>query len=377
MLVLMILTAFLATSLAHNVTFYKVDEPIEDHYIVVLKSGYDVAPIKNLILKDRSGIFRESRIKHTYTKAINGFSAKLSQRALEKLLYRDEIKYISQDGIVNASTVAQWGLDRVNQRNLPLTGEYSFTGNGSGVSVYVIDTGIYPQSTFFGDRAKIAFDALGTGAYGVDCNGHGTHCAGTVGGEIFGVAPGVNLFGVRVLNCQGSGSTSDVIAGCDFVALYAVKPAIASMSLGGGPQQALDDAVRGMINASVPTVVAAGNSNNDSCLYSPARVAEAITVGATGINDRRAYFSNYGSCVDLFAPGVNIPSASISGKEYTLTISGTSMACPHVAGAAAIALANAEELSPADLKTKLMEDTTEGAVFDVGTDSPNRLLYVG
>ncbi|XP_030845943.1 uncharacterized protein LOC756280 [Strongylocentrotus purpuratus] len=376
MLIFAILTAFLASGMAKNATFYKVAEPIDDHYIIVMKSGYDVAPMKNLILGDRSGIFRGATVKHTYTKAITGFSAKLSKRAVEKLLARDEIKYISQDGVVRVSTVAQWGLDRISQRLLPLDGDYSFTGNGSGVNVYVIDTGIYPQSTYFGERAKVAYDAIGTGTYGIDCNGHGTHCAGTIGAEIFGVAPGVNLFGVRVLDCDGSGSAADIIAGCDYVAKSSEKPAVASMSLGGGAQVALDDAVRGMINAGITTAVAGGNSNDDSCLFSPARVTEAITVGATFLNDRRASFSNYGTCVDVFAPGVDIPSASIRGEEIVQVYSGTSMACPHVAGAVAIALGNSEGMSPSDLKLKLMDDTTKDVVADAQPGSPNRLLYV-
>ncbi|XP_063965074.1 extracellular serine proteinase-like [Lytechinus pictus] len=375
-LVFAILTALFSTGFARNVTFHRVAEPIEDHYIVVMKPKEDVVAVKKLIQLDRSGIFRDSYIKYTYTTAINGFSAKLSERALAKLLARDEIDYISQDSKVTASAVAQWGLDRIGQRNLPLSGDYSFLGNGSGVNVYVVDTGILPGSIFFGGRAKVAYDSVGDGqAYGIDCNGHGTHCAGTIGAEIFGVAPGVNLFGVRVLDCQGSGTAAGVIAGCDFVARSAMKPAIASMSLGGFAQPALDDAVRGMFHAGVTTMVAAGNSNNDSCLFSPSRVREAITVAATAINDRRASFSNYGSCVDLFAPGVNIPSAAISGEEYIAAFSGTSMACPHVAGAAAIALGKSGSMTPVELKTKMLEDTTPDVVADV-SGSPNLLLYV-
>ncbi|XP_011671235.1 uncharacterized protein LOC100891176 isoform X2 [Strongylocentrotus purpuratus] len=278
MLIFAILTASLASGLAVNATFHKVAEPIDDHYIIVMKSGYDVVPIKNLILGDRSGIFSGATVKHTYTKAIKGFSAKLSKRAVEKLLARDEIKYICQDGVVRVSTVAQWGLDRISQRPLPLDGDYNFTGNGSGVNVYVIDTGIYEDSMYFGGRAKVAYDSTDSNSsYGIDCDGHGTHCAGTIGAEIFGVAPGVNLFGVRVLiGCKKNGTTADLIAGCDYVAKSSKKPAVASMSLEHGTHRAVDEAVRGIIDAGITTVVAAGNNNTDACLFSPAGVKEVL-----------------------------------------------------------------------------------------------------
>lgn len=376
-LIVVILSAFVALTTARNATFYTVDEAIEDQYIIVMQAGYNTASIQKVILQDKSGIFKGASIKYTYTKAISGFSAKLSKMAVEKLLAREDVKYITQDGVVRVSAVASWGLDRTDQRDLPLDGQADFLGDGTGVNVYVIDTGIYPDSLYFGGRATAAFDSDPIeGAYGIDCQGHGTHCAGTVGADIYGMAPGVNLFGVRVLGCDGSGSNSGVIAGCDYVAKSGVQPAVASMSLGGGSSQAIDDAVQGMIDAGITTVVAAGNSDSNACYYSPARGDNVITVGATQIDDTRSSFSNYGSCVDVFAPGTDIPSAGIRGPEDTRTLSGTSMACPHVTGAVAICLANKPYLTPAELKAKVIEKSTLDLIKDVGNGSPNRLLYV-
>eukprot|EP00057_Strongylocentrotus_purpuratus_P008590 XP_011663064.1 PREDICTED: cuticle-degrading serine protease-like [Strongylocentrotus purpuratus] len=293
------------------------------------------------------------------------------------LLAREEIKYIAQDGVVRTSSVASWGLDRIDQNKLPLDGKADFNGDGTGVNAYIVDTGIYPDSLYFGGRATAAFDAMPRqGAYGIDCNGHGTHCAGTIGANQFGVAPGVHLFGVRVLDCYGTGATADVIAGLDYVTKSAEQPAVASMSLGGSSNPAIDDAVRGIINAGITVVVAAGNVNDDACSYSPARVEEAITVGATDTNDERASFSNDGKCLDIFAPGVDIPSVWITGPEDTRTLSGTSMACPHVAGAAAISLGNDSGMSPSEVKTKVLDDATSDVVTGISPDSPNRLLYV-
>ncbi|XP_072177252.1 aqualysin-1-like [Diadema setosum] len=368
--------ALLATSYAYNATLDTTAEAIKHHYIVVLNPEYDLQVFENTIVGDKSGIFQEAVITWRYT-VINGLSIKLLPHALEKVRVMKAVKYVAEDGIARTFAQASWGLDRVDQRNLPLDGEANFEGNGDGVNVYVVDTGIYPESKYFAGRASVAFDAIGNrDAYGIDCNGHGTHCAGTVGSDVYGVARGAKIYGVRVLNCYGSGSYSQVIAGVDFVANQGVRPAVASMSIGGPPSRAVDDAVRGLINSGVTAVVAAGNWDMDACYTSPSRVSEAITVGATDINDKRASFSNTGSCVDIFAPGVSIPSAWIGGEEETRTISGTSMACPHVTGAAAIMLGNDNSLTPVDIKNKLLYDSTKQVVEDPGRESPNRMLYI-
>lgn len=379
-LVSVFLAAFVVySSAAYNATVHKLDsgEAIEDHYIVVIKQGYDVETIKKLILTDNAGVFIGSSIKFTYTTALNGFSARLPPKAVEKLRSLEAVKYIDQDRVVKVQGVASWGLDRISQQYLPLDGRRGGSGSdGSGVNVYVIDTGIYPESLYFDQRPEAAFDSVGDGGpYGIDCQGHGTHCSGTVASNIYGVAPGAKVYGIRVLGCDGSGTTSGVVAGCDFVARSASQPAVVSMSLGSLADRVTDDAVRGIIQSNVSVVVAAGNSDAKACLLSPARVSEAITVGATDWNDARAVFSNYGKCVDIFAPGVDIPSAGINGQEVAKIYSGTSMACPHVTGAVAVALSKDPSLTPAEVKSQILRQATSGVVTDPGKGSPNLLLF--
>ena len=275
-----------------------------------------------------------------------------------------------------------WGLDRIDQRSLPLNQQYRFTNNGTGVNAYVIDTGIFPTHWEFQGRAFPIYDAVDRQGTGIDCNGHGSHVAGILGGQTFGVAKNVRLFGVRVLNCQGAGTWSDVIEGVNFVTWHYRQPeqqgnpAVANMSLGGDTNRAADAAVRNSIRAGITYVVAAGNENVDASTYTPAGVIEAITVGATSQTDTRPEFSNYGLTLDLFAPGVSIPSAWIGeGGVMIAFATGTSMASPHVAGVVAQYLQTNRTAAPAVVRSALVGTATVGVVKNPGLESPNRLLF--
>jgi len=280
-----------------------------------------------------------------YTTVLNGFAGSMSEAARSGLLRDSRVTRVEPDGIATTQatqTGATWGIDRTDQRNLPLSTTYTYNSTGAGVTAYIIDTGIRFDHAQFAGRAASGFDAVDGGSAD-DCNGHGTHVAGTVGGSAYGIAKGVSLVAVRVLNCSGSGSWSGVIAGMDWVANNRVLPAVANMSLGGGASSSVDAALSRMIAAGVATAVAAGNGNwigiaQDACRYSPARVGEAMTIGASDRSDRKTSFSNYGNCVDFFAPGSGITSAWYTSSTATNTISGTSMAAPHVAGVAALNL---------------------------------------
>ena len=288
------------------------------------------------------------------------------------------VKFVEEDSVMWATTTQSnppWGLDRIGQRDLPLNQTYSYTTTGSGVNAYIIDTGIRTTHTQFGGRASVGFDAVGDGQNGNDCNGHGTHVSGTVGGSTFGVAKAVRLFAVRVLSCSGSGSNAGVIAGVDWVTAHRVRPAVANMSLGGGASAALDTAVRNSIASGVTYAIAAGNSNVNAANSSPARVGEAITVGATTMTDARSSFSNFGSVVDIFAPGSAILSAWRTSDTATNTISGTSMATPHVAGVAARFLQSNPTASPAAVRNELVAQATLNHLSGIPTGTANRLLF--
>jgi subtilisin family serine protease len=349
-------------------------EPVADRYIVVFDQSVTDAPGLARQLAAEEG----AELRHTYAHALKGFAARMSAQAAARLARRPHVAYVEPDQIVYALTTqsnATWGLDRSDQRDLPLDGSYTYTPTGAGVTAYIIDTGLRFDHVEFGGRAAFGYDAVGDGQNGADCNGHGTHVAGTVGGATYGIAKAVSLVAVRVLDCNGSGTTSGVIAGVDWVTAHAIKPAVANMSLGGGASTALDDAVRRSISAGVTYAIAAGNSNADACGASPARVAEAITVGATTSADARASYSNFGSCVDLFAPGSGITSAWNTSATATNTISGTSMATPHVAGVAALYLQTNPGATPSAVATALVSTATSGRLTGVGTGSPNKLLF--
>jgi len=354
---------------------YAQSKPVPGRYIVVFWDSVNSPAAEAANLMRASG----GQLHHTYGSAIKGFAASLPEAALQGIRNNPNVNYIEQDQTVSLSatqTGATWGLDRIDQR-VSLNNQYVYNYTGAGVNVFIIDTGILATHNDLANRVDVSagYTAINDGNGTSDCNGHGTHVAGTVGGTTWGVAKGVSLIPVRVLNCQGSGTWSGVIAGIDFSANSTLRPAVANMSLGGGASQAVDDAVAGAVSKGVTMVVAAGNSNADACNYSPARAPSAITVGATTSADARASYSNYGTCLDLFAPGSGITSAWNTSDSATNTISGTSMASPHVAGVAALALAVNTAASPWAVADFLTNNATPERISSVGSNSPNRLVY--
>lgn len=350
-------------------------------------AGSDVIPGRFIVtLRDGASpaaVARDHGVSpdYVYTAALNGFAGAMSDAARSGLLADARVSRVEPDGIARASTTqsnATWGLDRIDQRALPLSGTFTYTNTGSGVTAYIIDTGIDYGHAEFGGRATFGYDAFG--GNGDDCNGHGTHVAGTTGGATYGVAKAVAFKAVRVLDCGGSGTWSGVIAGMDWVTANRVLPAVANMSLGGGANSSVDDATKRMIASGVATAVAAGNGNQggvaqDACKYSPARVPEAMTIGATTKTDAKTSWSNYGNCVDWFAPGASITSAWIGdGTTETNTISGTSMATPHVAGVAALYLQSNSGASAQAVRDALYANTTKSVVTSSKTAN-NHLLF--
>jgi subtilisin family serine protease len=351
---------------------------ISGSYIVVLKpSATDAAHVAVTARKlaKRYG----GHVRHDYSATLRGFQAELTPAEAAHLAANSSVQFVEQDAKVSLSASqanATWGLDRLDQRTLPLSRTYT-SGSAANVTAYVLDTGIRISHSEFGGRARNGWDFVDNDAVANDCHGHGTHVAATIGGTTYGVAKDVKLVGVRVLDCNGSGSYSAIIAGIDWVTRNAVKPAVANMSIGGPVSAALNAAVTRSIAAGVTYAVAAGNDNQNACNQSPAATPNAITVGATDSSDTRASFSNFGKCVDIFAPGVQITSASYKSDTAAAIMSGTSMASPHVAGAAALVLGAHPTWTPAQVRDGLVGNGTAGAVRSPGTGSPNTLLYTG
>ena len=373
--------AIVPTSAANAKAKKERPAPVDGQYIIVLsESVTDIPAVANRLARDNGG-----ELFATYQKALKGFAVKgLSAQAVERLRNSPFVEYIEQDQVVTTVATQQnppaWGLDRVDARN-GLDNAYTYNATGAGVSVYVIDTGIDPAHPDFSGRATAAFDVFNDGQNGVDCDGHGTHVAGTVGSETYGVAKDAALYGVRVLGCDangnGGGTNAGVIEGIDWVAANAQKPAAANMSLGGGFSQAVNDAVENLVASGVPTAVAAGNGffgifSEDACTKSPASAPSALTVSITDQSDSKVSWGNFGSCVDLFAPGAGITSTVPGGG--TATFSGTSMSSPHVAGALALYLEGNSSATSAQANQAIIDATTKGVVSN-RENTVDRLLY--
>jgi len=371
--------AFLAALVVFPAAAVSTDGQRVSLIVTLDDSVADAAPVAANHSQRFNGV-----LSRVYENALKGYAISIPKGQLDRLIADPRVAAVEVDQPMTVSvtqTGATWGLDRIDQRTRPLSGTYTYNATGAGVRAYIIDTGIHASHSQFGGRVVQGRDTVDGALPAADCHGHGTHVAGTVGGSIHGVAKGVTLVAVRVLNCNGSGSTSGVIAGVDWVTgnHLAGQPAVANMSLGGGVSTALDNAVRNSIADGVSYAVAAGNGNIfgqavNACNGSPSRVTEAMTISATDSTDRKATWANYGNCVDWFAPGVSITSAWYTSNTATRTISGTSMATPHTAGVAAQYRQANPSASPATVRTALFNLTTKGIVTSSNTVN-NHLLF--
>ncbi|XP_072016899.1 aqualysin-1-like [Amphiura filiformis] len=351
---------------------------IPGQYIVVLEDDMDMDNYADAFDDMIQWNTPEGTMQREYRHTIKGFASRLSTDSVKKLRQSKMVKYIEENAIVSASSVASWGLDRVDQRDLPLDNTTTYLGDGTNTHIYVIDSGIrYSHDEFIG-RTGVGFNAIDDGYnYDMDCGGHGTHCAGIAAGSTYGVASNATMHSVRVLDCLGFGSTQSFLAGMEWVFENATRPAVCSMSLGGPVSHAENDVVRMMVDTGIVVSVAGGNENTYACDSSPASAPEAITAGSTTIDDERSEFSNYGRCLDIFAPGSHILSAEHTADNTSVSFSGTSMACPHVSGAAAILLGLNNTLTAYDVNDMLVRSASVYKVKDAKPLSPNRLLYIG
>ncbi|KQQ77141.1 S8 family peptidase [Acinetobacter sp. Leaf130] len=351
---------------------------IKNQYIVILNkdAGPSVDFAQNIAKQ------HGAKVLHSYDTVLKGFAIYLPDTAatafVEAMKKNPQVLSIENDTVMKIDATTQsnpdWGLDRIDQKALPLNSTYSYLQTGSGTTAYIVDTGILSSHQQFSGRVLSGYTAISDGNGTSDCNGHGTHVAGTVGGSTYGVAKNVNLVPIRILGCDGSGASSNVIAGLDWILKNGKKPAVVNMSLGGDASTSLDSAVENLFNNGYVMVVAAGNSNTDACSASPARVSKALTVAATDSTDTRASYSNYGSCVDIFAPGSQINSSWIGSNTATKVLNGTSMATPHVAGVVAEMLQSTPTATPQTISTNLLNQASSNVVKNP-SGSPNRLLY--